>query len=329
MEKFKDFSRLRTQIKNCFDDIKIQSCFIDRNYNLVIKLENEQQKEAILSKLAQDTNRKFFDEGLEQIFKIPKYFFAIHNVDTSIDVDTYKDVLATKYKITELTRMTKKSSNEPLRTIKAATSDLNTYNEIINEGRIKIYYSSLKVSKWNFTENADQCFKCLSFGHHSSNCQFKGTRCLRCAGTDHTHNTCSVTDPSHYKCFNCKGQHAACSKSCQMIQDRIEQKNKLIDKHILRNSGLTTRISSTNQNNTAQSTLPLVENYMSEQFFKFICLIMDILRNLNAIVDELEQNSGDTLINLINTHLGSALARKIEILFETDRSITNDMDHAQ
>jgi hypothetical protein len=114
-----------------------------------------------------------------------------------------------------------------------------------------------------------------------------------------------------------------------MIQDRIEQKNKLIDKHILRNSGLTTRISSANQNNTAQSTLPLVENYMSEQFFKFICLIMDILRNLNAIVDELEQNSGDTLINLINTHLGSALARKIEILFETDRSITNDMDHAQ
>jgi hypothetical protein len=56
---------------------------------------------------------------------------------------------------------------------------------------------------------------------------------------------------------------------------------------------------------------------------------MDILRNLNAIIDELEQNSGDTLINLINTHLGSVLARKIEILFETDRSITNDMDHAQ
>jgi hypothetical protein len=175
MEKFKDFSRLRNQIKNCFDDIKIQSCFIDRSYNLVIKLENEQQKASILSKLALDTTRKFFDEGLEQIVKIPKYFFAIHNVDTSIDLDTYTDVLANKYKITELTRMTKKSSNEPFRTIKAATSDLKTYNEIINEGRIKIYYSSLKVSKWNFTENADQCFKCLIFGHHSSNCHYKPT----------------------------------------------------------------------------------------------------------------------------------------------------------
>ncbi len=54
---------------------------------------------------------------------------------------------------------------------------------------------------------------------------------------------------------------------------------------------------------------------------------MDKLRSLNASVDELEQNSGDTLINLRNTHLSSVLARKLELLFETDRSITNYMDH--
>jgi len=34
------------------------------------------------------TNHKFLDEGLEQVIKTPKYLFAIHNVETSTDLQS-------------------------------------------------------------------------------------------------------------------------------------------------------------------------------------------------------------------------------------------------
>ncbi len=97
--------------------------------------------------------------------------------------------------ITSFMRLIKKSTNSPLRI--TFVTDKNSYDSIIKEGKIKIGFTSIKVTPWNFGEQSSQCFICLKFGHSSKSCKAPPC-CLRCVES-HNFKECKMKDETRFQ----------------------------------------------------------------------------------------------------------------------------------
>ena len=57
-----------------------------------------------------------------------------------------------------MTRIMKKSTNEPLRFVKAYTEDKEKFDKIISLGKIKVGYTIVKSKPWFFVSNCQNGF---------------------------------------------------------------------------------------------------------------------------------------------------------------------------
>jgi len=211
IKEYQDPIKLSKEIKRCKPNAKIANAYVSRfNYSLTIVAENESTYNELQKPWKQDA----FGSGIKKKeIKRLKYFIAIKGVHPTINVEDSDFINElNKANVLNPKRIVKKSTNVALPLIKAEVSNLETFNNLINTGRIKIGYTVYHCSKWEFNNKPLQCFKCNGFGHSSASCP-NSNRCLICA-EDHDYKNCpnkSKQDQSILKCVNCSGNHSACS----------------------------------------------------------------------------------------------------------------------
>ena len=162
--------------------------------------------------------------------KEKKFFIAIRGIEThrKIESDSFED-----NGVVEATRILKKSTGNPLSLIKARAKDEASYRRLLAYG-LKIGWTSYRVTAWLTDAGRPlQCYKCLKFGHHQSECKEVKQVCLKC-GDEHSYKECKI-EQDKLKCSNCKGNHAAVSKCCETaklasIKKTTEQFDKAISK---------------------------------------------------------------------------------------------------
>lgn len=127
------------------------------------------------------------------------------------------------FNIVKMMRIIKKSTNEPTNLIKAIVNDKEKFEKIINEKKIKIGNSYVRISRWKFGQQLIQCFHCQKLGHNKHSCPYINNKptCLRCNG-EHEHKNCRIVDPTLFKCANCGGNHPAVSKQCPSIDNFLK-----------------------------------------------------------------------------------------------------------
>lgn len=99
--------------------------------------------------------------------------------------------------------------------------------KILEVGRIKIGFVSCRIRR---SIELRRCFRCLAFGHYSSNCkgQDRSKNCFRCGITGHKADECRA-DPI---CFLCSpehpnnAKHIAGSRACQAYQKELSEIRK-------------------------------------------------------------------------------------------------------
>ena len=105
-----------------------------------------------------------------------------------------------------------KSTGNPLFLIKARAQDETTFKNLLAFG-LKHRFTNYRVTAWVVDQNKPlQCYNCLKFGHHQTECDQKEQTCLKC-GEKHSYKQCEI-DQDKLKCSNCNGNHAAVSKGC-------------------------------------------------------------------------------------------------------------------
>lgn len=103
----------------------------------------------------------------------------------------------------------------------------------------------------------NQCFRCQSFGHGSSNCHL-APRCVKCLDSHLTKDCPRKTRDEMVKCCNCGGSHAANYKDCPTYKtytERVSTKTQRFNIHTNPNNTTPTL------NNTYFPALPPTQNY--------------------------------------------------------------------
>ena len=320
---FKNYFSLQKEIKRCKPNAKIINAYISNQEELIIKV-NSQLEE---SKLKSEWPNDAFTSGIELINKKIKFYLALKNVDLDFDITDQETLnyMTNEYNITSLMRLVKKSTNSPLRIIKAIVADKNSYDSIIKEGKIKLGYTSIKVTPWNFGEQSDQCFNCLKFGHSSKSCKAPPC-CLRCA-ENHNFKECNMKDETRLKCANCKGNHAACSKSCPVLTNRNSKKKSKSE------SIINPRPTLQQPSSKHQQPDPNLANHLNEQIrsttMKFLHLIIDILTNFQTIQETIFETK-EPILQLINKYFDQSFNAEIEgklSQLRTTNEVSDDDDY--
>ena len=277
-DQFSDYFYLQDYIDEIKPNNNLSAAFINAKGELILKTIDESKLEYLKA-----WPNNAFVHGIMEISNQRKYYLALHNVEIKFDVesDRCKNFLKEKYDIDNVLRMIKKSTGLKLPLVKAVTSNKDKFNQVINEGFIRIGHSQIRTSAWKFEPMPIQCFNCQGLGHKSDTCKKEQT-CMRCSKkNDHTYKTCPVKDPSLYKCTNCQGNHASCSKSCPKI---IEALNKMSEKQAQTMSHKTnqfTRIESASTSHNATNKA----HYRSDQpqTYNMLKFIIELFRNFRQI----------------------------------------------
>ena len=191
IKEYQDPLKLFKEIKRCKPNAKVSNAYVSRfNYSLTIIAENE----ATFKDLQKPWKHDAFGTGIaKKELKKQKHFIAIKGVHPSINVEDYDFINElNKANVLNPKRITKKSTNIALPLIKAEVHNIETFNGLIKESRIKIGFTIYQCAKWEFNSKPLQCFKCNGFGHSSVNCSI-GNRCLICADT-HDYKVCLYKD---------------------------------------------------------------------------------------------------------------------------------------
>jgi len=104
LKPFKDYRTLQEEIVKLFTQVPALNAHIDQQWNLVITTFSKADDEKVKS--INIPEGAFNNAKFERIVKTNKYFFAIKNVETDIDLDSthYKDILKNEYGIIETKR---------------------------------------------------------------------------------------------------------------------------------------------------------------------------------------------------------------------------------
>ena len=173
------------------------------------------------------------------------------------------------------------------------------------------------MTPWKFGTTPDQCFNCQKFGHSKEKCKEK-TICLRCSGNHHF-KACPIKDPAKFKCANCGGNHAACSKSCNILQEAVKSKTleqeKKATKKVLNNTKH--QVSQPTKNSHQSQNIPTLS---------ILKLIIDLIKNLNKITSSVHEDPRP-ILDIISSNLGPQYSRELEpILFESLKNDHQDSD---
>ncbi len=284
LDKYKDYHKLQTEIQKTFTNVTNLNAYIDNQSKLVITTFSKEDDDKV--KQTQFPRNAF--DGIEfQIDKYAqKYFFAIKGVSQATNLDTtyYRDYLVNEYGITETKRMCDRKTKEPYKTIRAATTDYEKFQKLMQDGKIKICLTMMSVTEWNFRTGPSQCYKCLGFGHNQTNCKNK-QHCLRC-GESHNKEDCKVKE-DEYCCINCKKanrphNHAAVSRSCPTMM-------ALAVKQPSTSENFTRKYSDFNRPD--RTSIKLLES-------NHVTKIKELETNFAARINELKETNEINVINL-------------------------------
>ena len=315
--ELRSYLKLQKEIKRCKPSIKILNAYVNNKDQLIIRT-NCEESDRILQ---EDWSADAFTYGIKKINSTPKFFIALHNLNTVFDVDDIenKEYMLENYKITNMMRITKKSINKPLDLVKAIVCDYDTFKSITDAKKIVIGCSRIRVSPWKFDIRPDQCFHCQKMGHFAEKCpdKFKKPTCLKCA-KNHHHSDCPLNknnDQSKYRCANCNGNHAACSKSCEVLKKEVERKKEILENKTKKQSKNFTRVESTAPQPITAAPRSSNSNQQG-QFGTFpvttvILFIINILKEFNNI-HEVIYESPEELAKIVSNHFGQSYGQIIE-----------------
>ena len=298
----KSYLNLDKELKRCLPNCTIINAFINNNNELVIKTDSEQSIEQIINCWPNNA----FTHGVEIVpKKESKFYLALLNVSLDFDIKDPDNLAAlqSKYKIVKALRMVKKSSNEPLKTIKVLIKDKEAYEKIVKESKIQIGSTIVKARQWRFNIQPNQCFHCQKIGHMKENCPDKDNSptCVRCSGK-HSHEKCSIKDPALFKCVNCYENHPSCSKQCQALINDVNRKKAEIEaKASKKASSQFNRVFS--ESNTVYNIKPIAHASLDHIVKSLLNLLIDIIRHLNLVTASVEENP-QFFVNLVNKNLG-------------------------
>ena len=305
----KPFTKLRDEIAKLFKSTSIQSAYIDRDHILIVKtnsINNQNEIQAVNATSA-------FTSGLELIKSQPKYYVAIHNVEieNNLDETAIRDILRDDFKISETKRLTKKG--EKLRTVKALITDRDMFEKITGEGKILIFPSSFPITKWNFNNSPDQCYKCQKFGHTYHACKSEQA-CLRCGG-DHKKDDCTLSKGQPFKCINCvrnkcpQNEHTAVSKSCPSMIAHMSKKTTSTNNVVRKYSEAASNNLGTNLlNNRA---IVNINQRNSSNMQKMVLLFLEMFKNINDVQSDLESENPTYIPGIIKYYLGEDTGNQI------------------
>lgn len=205
----KSYLKLFNEIKRCKPVADILNAYINQKNILVIKTSS--QKDA--DYLSEDWLTDAFTYGIRPFEDKSRFFVALSNVNLDLDLEDedLKSFLLTEYKITNLNRLIKRSTNQKLHVVKAEISDFTSFKKIITTGKLKIGFTNIKASAWKSDPLKPlQCFKCQAFNHTQSDCTSANPKCMKCSGA-HNFRECKS---NKLKCANCGFAHASCRRAC-------------------------------------------------------------------------------------------------------------------
>ena len=273
----KSYVKLSNELKRCKPNAKITNAYINSRDQLIIKTDSESD----LNYLNADWDPNAFENGVTKIESEPKFYIAIYDVNTTFDTNDpeNKKYMLENYNITNMLRIIKKSSNTPTELIKAIINDKEVFNKIIENKRIKIGHSYVRVAAWKFDLQPDQCYHCQKIGHLKQNCPDKDklATCVRCA-KKHAF-ACRITDPNEFKCVNCNQAHASCSKSCPKLIEEVKRKKEILEKKINKKSDKFTRVASAQPVVQKPNSLDSSQN----QTTNLILFIIEMFKNLSRM----------------------------------------------
>ncbi|RNA05979.1 nucleic-acid-binding from mobile element jockey-like [Brachionus plicatilis] len=324
--ELKGYVKLQNELKRClFSTNKIVNAYINNKNELIIKVDEEHEDSIIKTTWPADA----FGHGISLVEKKdPTYYFALNHISLDFDVndDENKEYMLNQYHIIKMIRMTKKSTNTPLKTIKCITKNKDTFNSIMKKGKINIGNTIVKVTPWDFGIQPNQCFHCQRIGHQRSSCPRKENKptCVRCSG-DHEHTKCQIKEPNHFKCINCGQAHAACSRECEELKKEIERKKKELESKAKNESNFT-RIFSENlkyPNTSSKSSNQYVTNSTLLNFLELFILMIKNLNEITIWINETPQK----LTNLIGQKLGPIFSKPIHDFLIDNLDIESDQDN--
>lgn len=338
--ELKGYVKLQKELKRCLGTTNsIINAYINDKSELIIKIKEENENDLLKAIWPKDA----FTHGVTYIEKKdPAFYFALNYVSLDFDVndEDNREYMLNEYNIIKMVRMTKKSTNTPLKTIKCLTNNKDTYSNIIKKGKITIGKTIVKVTPWDFGIQPNQCFHCQRIGHQRASCPNKDKKptCVRCSG-EHEHNKCPVKDPKQFKCVNCGLQHASCSRDCEELKKEIERKRKELETRTKKDSNFTRIYSDSN------AKYPLNQKRFTDQNNQFeksinnlLELFITMIKNLNEVTAWISENPRK-LTKLIEQKMGPIFAKStlnflldnidIEedenlLPFESNQSMSND-----
>ena len=299
--QLKGYLSLDRELKRCLPHCTIINAYINKRNELVIKSDSEENSELIKSTFPNDA----FVHGVDAIRnKEPKFYLALLNVSLDFDITDSGNLyeLQTRHDITKALRIVKKSTKEPLKTIKALINNRESFEKIVKAGKIQIGSTIVKARPWKFDIQADQCFHCQKIGHMKSNCPHldENPTCVRCRG-NHSHVNCKINDPALYKCVNCPGNHPSCSRQCPAIIQETNRKKIQIESKTSKTvtSNFTRIYSDSNSTNSRSNPNVHLENLAKSM----LNLLIDTVKLFNQVTESIEENP-QFFVNLVNKNLG-------------------------
>ncbi|RMZ95481.1 reverse transcriptase, partial [Brachionus plicatilis] len=299
--QLRSYLKLSNEIKRCLPNCNILNVYINQKNELVIKTDSEESMEKIKNSWPDDA----FTHGVKLVNKKdPKFYIALQNVSLDFDITDQEnlDYLQKEYNIIKAIRIVKKSTNEPLKTIKALINNKVAYETIIKASKIKIGNTYIRVKQWNFGIQPDQCFHCQKIGHKKHNCPNSNDppTCVRCAKSGHTHEQCKIKDPKLYKCVNCQLNHPSCSRTCELLIQETNRKKALAEEKVQKTaSSEFTRIQSSSNTVYNMRNTSNVDSLNKN----FLNLLIDVLKNFNETLNSIEENP-KFFSNLVKRNLG-------------------------
>lgn len=305
LKAFKHYFKLSQEIERCQKQTHIKSAYINQHYQLIIKVTKE-NKETITKNWPSDA----FNTGIKIIEITKKYHAVIYHVDIDLDVNdtSLMNTLKSKYNITNATRIFKKSSNEPLQTVKITFNNESKYKYHLEHG-IQIGYTHFNVKTWDTDKSIKQCYKCLKLGHLQYSCKTKEVKCLRCS---ETHKEKYYEFKRLLRCANCEGNHAACSKKCPKIIEYMEKNKEEIRKTTTQTNTKEQTIITTNNIITTQiQQLTMVQNLINRSNMTTISFIVEILSRLNEVTESIYEDH-TILKNIAKKYYGNQIEKHLE-----------------
>jgi hypothetical protein len=312
----RSYVKLFNELKRCKPEAKINNAYINSRDQLIIKTDSENDYHYLSS----DWDPKAFEHGVTKLINEPKFFIAIYDVKNSFDVNDpdNKKFMLDNYNVTNMLRITKKSTNTPTELIKAIINNKETFDHITGLKKIKIGHSYVKVAPWKFDLQPDQCYHCQKIGHLKATCPDinQMQTCVRCAKQHPL--PCKITNSAEFKCVNCLQNHASCSKSCPKLMEEAKRKKTLLEQKMTKKSQQYTRVPSAQP---VQTNKP-IENQNNNQMLNLILFVIEIIKNFAKFQESID-NDPSEVGKLVTNFFGPSFAKTIEN--QLNQEITNNL----